>query len=201
MAVQKITREEIIQKSVKIFTHNGYHDTSIADLASLLGIKNALIYYYFRDKEDLMHEVLKYVYQLTINKFDLLMTDASLSPLEKISKINRFIEKLYLNSPGGCIMGNTALEASAKVHINENEETEKMRESNEPKFIEIVKAYFGKWIEVMTQIFLSKYQEPKARELAEATVQDIEGSIMMTKLFKDSRFLLHALKRSEKLLD
>jgi TetR/AcrR family transcriptional repressor of nem operon len=64
-----------------------------------------------------------------------------------------------------------------------------------------MKDFFQNWIEAYQLIYQGQYQVDKARELAEATVQDIEGGIMLMKLFQDQKYLLNALKRSEKLLD
>jgi TetR/AcrR family transcriptional repressor of nem operon len=198
MAVQKITKEDIIRKSLKIFSLKGYTDTSIADLAEVCGITNANFYYYFKNKEGLMGEVLGYVYRLTLEKFRILLEDTTTTAHEKLNKVSQFIEKLYINNPGGCIMGNTALEIAGKSALNAV-----LNAGNLilPDFLQIVKRFFEEWVGCLIQLLLSKYQETKARELAEGAVQDIEGGIMLMKLYQDKKYLLNALRRLEKLLD
>jgi TetR/AcrR family transcriptional regulator, transcriptional repressor for nem operon len=199
MPIQKITKEEIVHKALKTFNLKGYHDTSIADLAKVCGIKNAHFYYYFKDKEDLMYEVLLYVHLITTNKFKVLLETESISIQEKLIKISQFIEKLYVNNPGGCIMGNTSLEVMGKSIA----EKTLYEDSNykELKFVEVLKVFFESWIGSLQQLFMYKYQENKARELAEATVQDIEGGIMLMRLYQDKKYLLNALRRLERCLD
>lgn len=185
MPIQKVTKEEIIQKAFEQFVNFGYHETSISDLAKACGIKNALFYYYFTNKEDLMAEVLKFTKESIVNKFNKLIEDQSISAKEKLEKTTQYIEKVFSKYPGGCIMANTTLGTAFL----------------ETRFAEIIKQFFDIWIEVLTKLFLSKYQQEKAKELAEATVQDIEGGIMLMKLYRDSKYLLNALKRCVKQLD
>ncbi len=179
------TKEELIQKAALIFNQQGYYHTSIADLAKACEVKASLFYYYFENKEDLMQAVLEYVFQLSVKKLRVLAVNPDFSPQEKLGKITRFMEKLYLNNSGGCIMANTTLETALQ----------------QPKYIATLKAFFNEWIEAYQLIYESQYQPEKARELAEATVQDIEGGIMLMKLYQDKKYLLNALKRSERLLN
>lgn len=179
------TKEELIQKATVIFSQQGYHHASIADLAKACQVKASLFYYYFENKEDLMKEVLKYVFAVSVKRFKEMAEDETIHPKEKLAKATRFMGKLYLNNPGGCIMANTTLETALL----------------SPAFVGIMKDFFQNWIEAYQLIYQGQYQVDKARELAEATVQDIEGGIMLMKLFQDQKYLLNALKRSEKLLD
>jgi TetR/AcrR family transcriptional repressor of nem operon len=186
MVKLKTTKEELIQKSLEVFVQKGYHNTSFSDLAKACEIPSSLFYYYFKEgKEELMAEVLKSVVDMSVKRLKDLAQNKEIQPKEKLAKISRFMEKLYLNQPGGCIVGNTTLETALL----------------EPRFTPTLKEFFKDWIETYTLIYQSQYQPEKALELAEATVQDIEGGIMLMKLFQDKKYLFNALKRSEKLLD
>ncbi len=180
MAKAKITKEEIIKKALKAFSTQGYHYTSMADLAQICDIRNANFYYYFKNKEDLMREVLLYVKQSMEKKLDALLQHPDLSPKDKMLQMSAFIEKLYLQNPGGCIMGNTVLETSFF----------------ELSFTDILMDFFQKWINTLTILYTQKHTIEQAQELAEATVQDIEGGIMLMRLYKDEKYLKNSLKRA-----
>ena len=61
MPTIKTSKEEVLQKSMLLIWQKGYHDTSIGDLAISLGMHKSHFYYYFKDKEDLMKEILSYM--------------------------------------------------------------------------------------------------------------------------------------------
>jgi len=181
----KVTKEEIIKRASKVFIKKGYHNSSISDLAEACEIHNAHFYYYFTNKEDLMSAVLSFVQEYVKTRIEALIDTKEVSPKGKLKLIIAFFEKHFTNHIGGCIMANTTLEVALF----------------EPKFIPIIKDFFEVWTHALKEIYLSKYPEEQAQELAEATVQDIEGGIMLMKLYKNNKYLLNSLKRSEKLLD
>lgn len=61
MPIQKIAREEILAKLLKVFRSRGYHHTSMTDLANALRLFKGSFYHYFDSKETLMKEVLSSV--------------------------------------------------------------------------------------------------------------------------------------------
>jgi len=60
-----VQRAAIRDAAARLFAENGYPSTSIADLARACGMSKALIYHYYRDKEDLLADIaLSYVDRL-----------------------------------------------------------------------------------------------------------------------------------------
>jgi len=51
-------KEQLIAEAEKIFAEKGFHATTIRDIAKATGSNVALIYYYFKDKEDLYLQIL-----------------------------------------------------------------------------------------------------------------------------------------------
>jgi TetR/AcrR family transcriptional regulator len=51
-------REMIMEEAEKIFAERGFYGSSIRDIAKACGSNVALIYYYFKDKEDLYEKIL-----------------------------------------------------------------------------------------------------------------------------------------------
>lgn len=185
MPVVKTSKEEIIKRSAAAFRKQGYFNTSISDLAKACGVRNALLYYYFKDKDELLEETLKYSHEYFKRKAFKYAFEDEMTPKERLTKLTDLAEKMFLGEKGGCLMAVTVLETA---HFN-------------PKFLELVRDFFEDWIKSLTHIYLNKYPKKEAHELAERTVQDIEGGIMLTLLFKKEKYLLKALVRAKTLLD
>lgn len=50
----ELRRAQILQAAVRLFSQQGYHNTTIAQVARTAGISTGLVYQYFREKEDLL---------------------------------------------------------------------------------------------------------------------------------------------------
>jgi len=50
-------RREIVDAAARVFAERGYHGTSTQDIADLLGMRQASLYYYFDSKETALEEV------------------------------------------------------------------------------------------------------------------------------------------------
>ncbi|MCZ7648813.1 MAG: TetR/AcrR family transcriptional regulator [Planctomycetota bacterium] len=59
----ELTREQILHAAKKLFTQNGYHNTSIYDLFQKAGITKGAFYHHWRTKEDLALTILEEVKQ------------------------------------------------------------------------------------------------------------------------------------------
>ncbi len=58
---ERDTKSVIFQTAFKLFATHGYQETSISMIAKNAGISKGLMYHYYRNKEDLLLEVLKTV--------------------------------------------------------------------------------------------------------------------------------------------
>lgn len=48
-------KDAIIQSSIQLFNKHGFHATSISQISKELGLSSAAVYYYFKDKYDLLY--------------------------------------------------------------------------------------------------------------------------------------------------
>lgn len=55
----RTSREEIQATALQLFLRNGYHGTSTNDICDALGISRPTLYWYFKDKEDLLFSLHK----------------------------------------------------------------------------------------------------------------------------------------------
>ena len=57
---KELTRQRIVDAARELFVRNGYEQLSIRQIANLLGYSHGAIYYHFRNKSELLHEVMKH---------------------------------------------------------------------------------------------------------------------------------------------
>lgn len=174
MAIQKVDKALIIGKAYQIFREKGYHYTTMADIALSCGLLKGSIYHYFSSKEELMKQVLLTDHQFMKSNIYALAYDEHLSYKERFKQLLQALNSFYFNEPGGCLMANIGLE-SAQVA---------------PEFTLIIKNFFEDWITTFAYVFQSQYEPAQARIMAEQAVQEIEGAIMLSVIYKDKKYFL-----------
>jgi TetR/AcrR family transcriptional repressor of nem operon len=167
MPIQKITKEEIVLKSLELFRKRGYHTTSMSDLAEACGLFKGSFYHYFSSKEALGKEVLVWIRDFLRSHVWSVVNREELTAAEHMQKILSKLGKMLLRSDGGCIVGNMTLETAKLV----------------PEFQEVLREIFQDWLQAMTQIYQTKYQPEYASKLARQTVMEFEGAVMLVNLF------------------
>jgi AcrR family transcriptional regulator len=55
---KSLRRDEILAAAKKVFARNGFHATTIADIAKEAGLAYGSVYWYFDSKDDLFHELI-----------------------------------------------------------------------------------------------------------------------------------------------
>ena len=172
MPIQKVTREEILAKSLEVFRSRGYHHTSMTDLANAVGLLKGSFYHYFDSKETLMKEVLSSVNIFLKESVFPIAYDQTL-PLElRTEKMLKLFSKTVFSAEGGCIVGNTILET-----VNQY-----------PIFKEILQEIITGWMDALVHIYGHNHSPEQAQKLAEQTIMEYEGAIMMAKLYGKGHF-------------
>ena len=77
-------REQILSRSLLLFSTQGLAATKMTDISSTAGISQGLVYHYFRSKEDIFVELIRGAFERLNNSCEVL-NRAPLSPKEKIS--------------------------------------------------------------------------------------------------------------------
>ena len=162
MPVVKTSKEEVVVKALLFIRQHGYANASMTDLAKACDIQPSHFYYYFKNKEDLMSEILAYTLKYFQERVMIHADDTEISPTERLEKILNKYSKILMQGEGGCIMGNTILETA----------------HNDPPFLSIIKRFFEDFTTVLTKVYQAKYTEGYARDLAEQVIQDVEGGIL-----------------------
>ena len=55
-----LRREQMLRAALEVISERGYPDTRIADVAERIGISPALVIYYFKTKDQLLTEAIRY---------------------------------------------------------------------------------------------------------------------------------------------
>ena len=127
-----------------------------------------------------MKEILTYVYEYLKNRVNIIAYDESLSPNDRLNKLLTKFGKVLLSQEGGCFVGNTTLETAY----------------HNPEFAEILRGIFDDWIQALHHIFKSKYPNDTALRLAQQTVMEFEGAVMMTQIYKNQQLLIDVYTRT-----
>jgi AcrR family transcriptional regulator len=180
MPVQKITREEILLKCQDVFRKQGYYHTSMSELAVACGLQKGSFYHYFPSKEALMTEILMGVHTYLKNRINIIAYDETLTPSERLNKMLLKYGKALLSQEGGCFVGNTTLETAY----------------HNPEFAEILRGIFDDWIEALNHLFKTKYPTETAIRLAQQTVMEFEGAVMLTQIYKNQQLLIDVYTRT-----
>jgi AcrR family transcriptional regulator len=90
-----LAKKRIIDAAYKIFYKNGYHSSTMNDVAKEVGVSKGSLYSYFRSKE----EILQTTNQLSTERFnDYFYSENSLEPLEEIyNDMLKFIGAIHLD--------------------------------------------------------------------------------------------------------
>jgi TetR/AcrR family transcriptional repressor of nem operon len=176
------TREKILLEARQVFKRKGFGTTTINDLLEAAGTTKGNLYFHFADKETLGLEVLRREQQSFYRFLDQAFECAA--PIERLE--NLFHSALDKNRQqgfvGGCLFGNTALEAS----------------DTSPVYAALVQEVFTEWIARVAQVITAAQAAGQIRTdvspegLAELVVATIEGGIMQARLQK----VENPLKRS-----
>ena len=82
----KDTRKKLIRVARDLFHHKGYSETSIRDIGSRAGISSSIIYHYFKNKEDILLEVISNAEQELIDQLKLIGENVQ-DPLECLKEM------------------------------------------------------------------------------------------------------------------
>ena len=111
-----LTKQNIIDKSMQIFSVKGYFNTSIADIAQETGLTKGGLYAHFRNKEDIWQAV----YDECARTWKSIVFNGVreiTDPLERIKRVIENIMRDYLGAGvfnGGCFMFNMLVELSGQ---------------------------------------------------------------------------------------
>jgi TetR/AcrR family transcriptional regulator, cholesterol catabolism regulator len=88
-------RNEIIETAAKVFRENGYDAGTIKDVADVLDVTTANVYYYIKSKEELLYEIILRSLNLGLEKLDEI--EKSLDSRERVKRLMEVHIKLIID--------------------------------------------------------------------------------------------------------
>jgi len=167
MPVIKTNKESIIKKTIHLFKVHGYYNTTMADIGRETGLIKGSIYHHFKSKEDLALSCLVHIHQYFSENIYSIAYAKNLTDKEKLKQFTYGVEAYFLNSEGGCLLGNFALELSNNIPLLKDE----------------IVSYFEKWEEALYKILKAELGDIKAKNKSKQIVASTQGSIMMMRLY------------------
>lgn len=184
MPAQKTTKEAIVVQALQLFRRQGYHATSMTDLAQACGLHKANFYHYFSGKKALMKAVLEAVSEYVDARIVVCLKDESLTPPEQLGAFGRRFRRLFASpKQGGCLMGNTGLEA--------------LFLPTETDFLPLIRQYFDTIRMALAEVYATDLEREEAEYRANSVIQDLQGGILMMQIYQDAAWLDAALERMQ----
>ena len=88
----------ILHEASVLFWQKGYESTTMRDIASACGFESPNIYNYFKNKEQVLYEVLKRELEMTQSRLKSLEKDTTLTPSDKLRSFMRITLETNLGS-------------------------------------------------------------------------------------------------------
>ena len=186
------TRQMILQRAAELFNRKGYHGASMADIMQATGLEKGGIYNHFGSKDDLALEAFDYAVDLVRQEFQAALRDKrdAIDRLYAIVGVFR-AQADGLPLAGGCPVLNTAIEADDTNPVLRDHARRAMDE-----WREFIRRTVEKGIE-RGQV----RPEVEADELATFIIATVEGSLMLTQLYDDTRHINRAVQYLERYLE
>ena len=174
-------KDSLIKISYNLFLNKGYNATTVDEICKSAGVSKGSFFHYFKTKEELGLEVLKWYYAYATN---LVMDGSFISETDPVKRVFGFIDhtesiskKLWGN---GCLLGSFVTDLS----------------SSNKKVATKVSNIFTGMTEALSKIFSAVAEKNKkvtATELAEQYLLIIEGAIILAKAKNDWKKVLVAI--------
>lgn len=184
MPVIKTDRDSILKESIHLFKIHGYYNTTMANIGEACGLIKGSIYHHFKSKEELAYECMRYIHEY-FNKDIFSIAQENTPSKVRLRLFTEKVEKYFLNSEGGCLLGNFALEISNNIPLLKKE----------------IISYFSDWETALSKILAPELGAKQAKEKATQIVASTQGSIMLMRIYGNANAFKILNKQTVQLLN
>ena len=124
-----------------MFRTQGYHHTTVADIAAACGLLKGSVYHYFAGKKALAMAALDRVIAESRETVFGLANDPAVPPAARLQNLADAVERFFAGREGGCLMGSLALEVGDSI----------------PEFCSRVRLYFDDWKAALASVLEGRY--------------------------------------------
>lgn len=181
MSKAERTRARIVAKAAQLFNLRGYSGTSISDIMQATALEKGGIYNHFSSKDAIALAAFDHAYAVQSRHYADAVRAARGQPTRQLRVVIDVFVEDYADPPvmGGCIIMNTAIES----------------DDTHPALRERAAAAMDEWRGLIERIIVKGIDKGEFRpdvvpaELAGIIIAGLEGSLMMSKLYNDSKYL------------
>ncbi len=83
----KATRDTIITTAARLFSTNGYENTSIQEIIDSVGVSKGAFYHYFKSKSDILESIASSYVEQGLELTESTLKDASVSGIQKLNHV------------------------------------------------------------------------------------------------------------------
>lgn len=172
------TKDQLLETGMGLLLQRGYNDLGIQAILKATGTPKGSFYYHFRSKEDFALQAIDRYMAEVHQGLDGALTDASLTPLERVRRFFEISRDKYgQDGHLGCMLGGLGQEMSA---ISEG-----FARRIEQCFSEIAERLAACLAEARDRGELAADADP--REMAELLLNCWEGAALRSRLRRDPR--------------
>ena len=159
----EIRRAEIMDAAMLLFMEKGYANTTTQDIVDKVNISRGLLYYHFRNKEDILYCLVERYSEKLLRDIHVIVNDDDKTAIEKI---RAFIDATIISTD------NVSAEGTELQKTVDLEENRYMLDKLSHKLIEKLTIYFERIINqgISEKVFSVKYPSETAEFLMTAYV-------------------------------
>ena len=188
----QITKEHIIRESAGLFNTKGYTGASLSEIIDRCGIRKGGIYNHFESKDEIALAVFDYSFSQILEFLTKALENAPNSKERLLAICKVYIDIIETNSlEGGCPILNTAIES----------------DDGHPHLKERAEHAMKIFIEKLTLIINNGIEHQEFRkdidteEVCNYIIAVVEGGVMLSKLFDDSKYIRHCASNVRQYID
>ncbi len=171
------SREEVVDRLMKVFRRTGYDGASLSELSTATGLGKSSLYHHFPDgKDGMVHAVLdRLAEQLEVGMFAPMRGEGT--PKRRLEAMVHAVDAFYRHGNEACVLAQLVLGASHE------------------RFRAPLRRIFTTWTEAIADLLVEGGVPRKtARERAEDAVLRIEGALVLSGGLGDRQVFARTLK-------
>lgn len=188
----QITKEHIIRESAALFNTKGYTGASLSEIIERCGVRKGGIYNHFESKDEIALAAFDYSVSQMLQFHSQALEGVTSSKDKLLAICGVYIDMMENNTlEGGCPLLNTAVES----------------DDAHPLLKERAQHAMTNLLNELTQILIQGTEQKEFRtdialeEVSSNIIAIIEGGVMLSKLYEDSKYIRHAVLHITQFMD
>ena len=173
MTIKKISRQKLVENASQLFSMQGYHYTSIADIAESCQLSKGSLYHYIDSKLDLGEAVIESAHDYFQKNFFSIAKDPSKTPRQRFTSVIDATYEHFENCPGSALLLSMAAEVVNSVI----------------EFVEPLRDFFAQWVAVFKELLTHFFHPSTAEKHAKRILCELQGAVLFGRLFDETEML------------